>query len=703
MRYLVAVAAALGAILVFLLATASANTALFAHYYPVLLAMNAGAAVLLFGVVLYELRKLWVELRAQVFGSRLTYRLLLMFALMAVLPGALVYGVSMQFAVKSIDSWFDVRVDAALDGGLELGRNALDYLQSDLSAKGRTMALDLGYAGESSLPAMLGRLREQAGISNATLFSASGHILANSSGDNVLLPDMPSPTLLRQGRQSQGYRAVEGDGATGMLVRVLLPVSGGLSLAAEDRVLQLVQPVPAAIAKSADSVQAVYRDYQELSLARQGIKRIYTLTLTLTLLLAMLAAMAAAFVLSRRLSAPLSILAEGTRAVAQGDFSPRQALAGSDELGTLTQSFSQMTRQLEDARALADKSREETETARAYLESVLANLSAGVLAFDGDFHLRACNLGAKAVLKDKLEDLRDFHLEEWPRLAPLVEAIGQGFQDGTAEWQQQLELQGAMPQVLLVRGSRLPGPNGGYVVVFDDITRLIAAQRSAAWGEVARRLAHEIKNPLTPIQLSAERIEHKLAEKLGESDRAMLSRSIATIVSQVEAMRDMVNAFRDYARLPAPQLNPLSLNQVVKDVLGLYEAAQSHIALDLDESLPLVPGDAGQLRQLIHNLLQNAEDAMAGMEQPRISLSTRMVDGRALLVVADNGAGFSPEILGRAFEPYVTTKAKGTGLGLAIVRKIVDEHHGHITLDNRAPQGAEVRVDLPLAPPPSNS
>jgi len=698
MRYLVASAAALGAVLLFLLATAaSANTALFARYYPLLLALNGVAAVVLFGTVAFELKKLWADMRAGVFGSRLTFRLLLMFALMAVMPGALVYGVSMQFAVKSIDSWFDVRVDAALEGGLELGRNALDYLQGDLAAKGKSMALDLGYAGEKSLSPMLDRMREQAGVASATVFSISGRILANSSDDNLLLPHMPSPALLRQARQSQGYRAVEGEAATGLSVRVLLPVSGGLSLAAEDRILQLVQPVPVAIAGSAESVQAVYRDYQELSLARAGIKRIYTLTLTLTLLLALLAAMAAAFVLSRRLSAPLSILAEGTRAVAQGDFSPRQALAGRDELGVLTQSFSQMTRQLEDARAVAEKSRAETETSRAFLESVLANLSAGVLAFDGNFRLRTCNLGARAVLKDDLEDMSDFSADRGPHFAPLVEAIVQGFQGGRAEWQQQLELKGSPSMVLLVRGSRLPA-DGGYVVVFDDITQIIAAQRSAAWGEVARRLAHEIKNPLTPIQLSAERLEHKLAEKLDDKDRAMLSRSIATIVSQVEAMRDMVNAFRDYARLPAPKLAALSLNQVVRDVLGLYEAAQSHISLNLDEGLPSVAGDSGQLRQVIHNLLQNAEDAMAGMAQPKITLSTRSEGGRALLVVADNGAGFPNEILGRAFEPYVTTKTKGTGLGLAIVRKIVDEHHGHITLANRPPQGAEVRVELPLAP-----
>ena len=700
MRYLLAVASVLGAIMVFLLASASANTTLFARHYPLLLALNAAAVVGLFGIVGFELKKLWRELRNQVFGARLKYRLLVIFALMAVLPGALVYGVSMQFAVRSIDSWFDVRVDGALEGGLDLGRSALEYLQGDLEGRGRSLASDLANAGDDVQPGMLNRLREQAGVARVTLYTFGGKVLASSVGPGVpaQLPDVPGQEQLRLGRKG-GVGAVEAFGDNGLAVRVLVPVASHLT-PEEPRVLQLVQPVPSKLARSAESVQAVYRDYQELSLARQGIKHIYTLTLTLTLLLALLAAIAMAFVLSRRLSAPLALLAEGTQAVAKGDFSPRQALPDSDELGVLTQSFSRMTRQLDDARALTEKSRTETEAARAYLESVLGNLSAGVLAFDAGFMLRACNRGAQAVLRDELEDLRSVPLADWPRLPDLAQAITQAFKVEGAEWQQQLELQGAagQPQVLLVRGSRLPEQGGGgYVVVFDDITQLISAQRSAAWGEVARRLAHEIKNPLTPIQLSAERLQRKLADKLGEPEQAMLARATNTIVSQVEAMRDMVNAFRDYARMPAPQIAALSVNELVREVLGLYESSRALLAVHLDDGLPPVAGDAAQLRQVIHNLLQNAEDGLSEEEAPVIRITSAPCSRGVSLTVCDNGSGFPREILSRAFEPYVTSKAKGTGLGLAIVKKIVDEHHGRISVANREPHGAEVRVELPLA------
>ncbi len=701
MRYLVVIAAVAGAVLLFLLTTASANSALLARHYPLLLALNGAVVAVLLGAVAIQLRRLLREYRSRVFGSRLKYRLFVMFALMALLPGLLIYAVSVQFAVKSIESWFDVRVDAALEGGLNLGRSALDYLLGDLSAKARQYGAGTrasATAARSSCSS-IGCASRRA-CDSATLLAGIGQILASSSAElGVLVPELPTSAQLRQVRQGRSSAVVEGDAASGLTLRVIVPVST-VSLTSEMRVLQLMRAVPRELASDAESVQAVYRDYQELSLARQGLRRIYTLTLTLALVLALLAAIAVALELSRRFSAPLLILAEGTQAVAQGDFSPRQALPARDELGVLTQSFNRMTRQLNEARAQAEHSRAEVEAARAYLESVLANLSAGVLAFDAQFNLRAVNRGACTVLHDSIDDLRDQPLAHWERFAELKQAIETGFEGAGDEWQQQLQMTGAsaLSQVLLVRGSRVPAASGGgYVVVFDDITNLLAAQRAMAWGEVARRLAHEIKNPLTPIQLSAERLQFKLSEKLPAPERDILLRATGTIVNQVEAMKSMVNEFRDYARLPQPTIAPLDLNALVGEVLALYETSRVKLDVRLEPHLPRVAADFAQMRQVIHNLLQNAEDALNEEGSPMIGISTRRCERGADLVVRDNGIGFAPHILARAFEPYVTTKSRGTGLGLAIVKKIVDEHHGEIHLDNVAPHGAEVRIRLPLA------
>jgi nitrogen fixation/metabolism regulation signal transduction histidine kinase len=701
MKYLVIAAASFGAILLFLLASASANTALFARHYPWLLGLNAIVALSLLGLVGWQVRALWRDHKAKVFGSRLKLRLMLMFGLMAVLPGVLVYSVSVQFVTKSIETWFDVRVEKALESGLNLGRSALDYLLSDLSDKGRSMAIELGDHPDPQRRALLSRLREQTGVQAAALFTLDGQLLASSTGDLIsLLPPLPSPTQLAQARNGRGYRAIEGEAGKDLLLRVLVSVSP-LGLANEPRILQLTQPVPANLAQNAESVQDVYRDYQELSLGRVGLTRIYAMTLTLTVLLALFTAFALAFVLARRLSAPLSILAEGTQAVAAGDFTPRQAIYSRDELGVLTQSFNQMTRQLDDARRETERHRAEVESARAYLESILANLSAGVLVFDRRFVLRTANEGALTILSDDFSGLLSEVVEAWPRQRELGQAVCDAFAEhGSTEWQTQIELDrlGGLPQILLLRGTQLPqGSSGGYVVVFDDVTRLIAAQRSAAWGEVARRLAHEIKNPLTPIQLSAERLQMKLADKVSGNDAEMLSRSTQTIINQVQAMKRMVNDFSDYARMPAPELAALDLNALVGEVLGLYETSRATIDVELTSDLPSIWGDATQLRQIIHNLLRNAEDAQESVAAPQIGIVTRLADGFAEFSVTDHGPGFPPEIMSRVFEPYVTTKARGTGLGLAIVKKIVDEHHGRINITNRQPAGAEVSIRLPLA------
>ena len=704
LRYVLLACAALGAVFLFLLATASANSALFASNYNLLLVINGALVVLLMGLVAYQLWRLRKNLKAGVFGSRLAVRLVLLFALIAVLPGALLYGVSVQFLGKSIESWFDVRVDRALEGGLNLGRGALDYLLKEATNKATQLALTLQEGDAATMAQRLGRASEQAGIYEASLFSASGNVLgvAGVSG-STLTPEPPPAAALRRARLQQTYAAIDQSVDQGLLLRVVVPVNAadpGEPL----RLLQVVEPVPRQLQQDAEKVQAGYRDYQEISFSRVALKRLYALTLTLTLLLALFSALGLAVVLSEQVSGPLGLLAEGTRAVAQGDFSRRHPVQSRDELGVLTESFNTMTAQLAEARQKTEESRSAIETANAYLESILANLSAGVLAFDGAFRLRTANPSAAVILQQPLADLLGIPLADWPRhlpaLAGFSELVGDGFRSGRdGQWQRQAEVTVSNhTRVLLMRGSRLPGePVAGCIVVFDDVTELAEAQRDAAWAEVARRLAHEIKNPLTPIQLSAERLAVKLDGKLAGADDDALRRATQTIVAQVAAMKHMVDDFAIYARKVRPgRVQPVDINALLLDVLGLYENLRPHVSLELVPGNPVIQGEPTRLRQVIHNLLQNAIDAQVDAADAAYDIGVAVRGDELALSIADRGSGFSEEVLRRAFEPYVTTKAKGTGLGLAIVKKIAEEHHGRVTIENRSPRGAVVTLYLPI-------
>jgi nitrogen fixation/metabolism regulation signal transduction histidine kinase len=704
MRYLLLACVGLGVAAVFLLASVSANTALFSEYYPLLLGANLVIAVLLAGMVAYQLVSLRQKLKAGVFGAKLTLRLVMLFGLMAVLPGALIYGVSVQFVSQSIESWFDVRLDSALESGLNLGRGTLDGRLKELGTKAEAMALSLSTRPAAEHVTALNTLREQAAVEEATLFTSRGKILAFSGNERSgIAPEAPSATALRQIRVQRSYSAIESVPDRGLYLRVLAPVDV-VSLTDDARVLQLLQAVPVQLAHDAEVVQTGYREYQELQLSRRGLKRLYGITLTLTLLLAVLSSLGLAFVLSNRLSAPLSALVEGTRAVAQGDFSRRAAVASRDELGQLTQSFNSMTLQLAEAQSRVERNQAQLAHAKTYLESVLAHLSAGVLTFDATLRLRSANPSAAQILGTDSAALIGSGVQEWPArdasFASLAQALGDAFtgSDGT-EWQRQVERElKDGTQVLLLRATRFgEAENAGLIVVFDDVTHLLQAQRDAAWAEVARRLAHEIKNPLTPIQLSAERLQLKLEPKLAAADAEILARSTQTIVSQVAALKRMVDAFSQYARKPEPALRQLDLNTLIRDVLALYESLGSSMQLSLTPDLPPVQGDPTQIRQVIHNLLQNAQDALGGAATPRIEIATAVRDGRAEFSVTDNGTGFPEHLMKRAFEPYVTTKPRGTGLGLSIVRKIVEEHHGEVTITNVAPHGARIAIMLPAA------
>ena len=694
-------------IALFLVVSSSRDPGLFADRYPWLLTLNGVVAAMLTVLVVFQVVTLRRKLKAGVFGAKLTLRLVLLFALMAVLPGALIYGMSVQFLARSIESWFEVRLDKALEGGINIGRGALDGMLKDLNAKADTAALALSTRPPEDHLTALGALRERTGAQEVTLFSVSGRVLAFSGNERVgLLPELPGAAALKQLRAGRSYGAIEAIPDKGLYLRALVPVAV-MSLSDEPRVLQLLLPVPVQLAQDLETALSGQRQYQELTLSRRGLKRLYGLTLTLTLLLALLSAVALAFVLSDRLSAPLGVLVEGTRAVASGDFSQRPAVASRDEIGVLTQSFNSMTLQLAEARAQAERHQAALAQAKAYLESLLANLSAGVLAFDEELNLRAANRSAGAILGIDFTPLVGAAATRWPAAAPGVAELGREIaatfeRAGSGQWERQVErpLQGRT-QLLLLRGTRLPaGAEGGSVVVFDDITHLAQAQRAAAWAEVARRLAHEIRNPLTPIQLSAERLQVKLAGRLAGADAEMLERSTQTIVNQVAALKSMVDAFSQYARTPEPSMRELDLNALTREVLTLYESSLGGVVrLELAAQLPVVVGDAAQLRQVIHNLLQNSQDALAETREPRITIASGAENGAVRLSVTDNGCGFPEAVMQRVFEPYVTTKPRGTGLGLAIVKKIVEEHGGTVAIANVAPGGARVTIELPATAP----
>lgn len=700
LKWLVMGCIVLGAVLLYLLSRASGNTATLSGYYPLLLVLNLVMALGLLGLLGYQLVVLRRKLKARVFGTKLTVRLLWMFAAMAVVPGVLVYGVSVEFLTKSIESWFDVRVDNALEGGLELGRTALDNLRQDVLRNSESMATSLAEGDPLQNVTALHTLREQLGIQQATLLSARGATIAFSSADRGdMAADLPSASILRHVRQQQPYSAIESVPDKGLFIRVVVPVNT-LSLSEDIRVLQVLQNVPARLAGSAEAVEAVYRDYQELSLSRRGLGRIYGLTLTLTLLLALFSALAVAFLLSDRLSAPLSVLAEGTRAIAKGDFTQMHAVHSRDELGSLTRSFNSMTRQLAETRSVVEQKQQQLEAAKVYLESILSHLSSGVLAFDARMYLRTANLRASEILGYDMLAVRGLSLVEG--IAPLTQlrsfslTLAEQFHKaGEKEWHTQLQHDTpAGMRTLLVRGTQLPSQfDGGFVAVFDDITELMQAQREAAWGEVARRLAHEIKNPLTPIQLSAERIEFKLGAKLEAVDAEMLHHATRTIVNQVSALKHMVNAFSDYARSAPMNWKELDLNVLVREVVTLYEAVSVHIETDLADALPPIRADAMQLRQVIHNLLKNAQDAVLQRPDPKIEVRTfTLGEDSVRLEICDNGSGIPDTLLPRIFEPYVTSKSKGTGLGLAIVKKIIDEHHASVQIENRSAGGVRVAI-----------
>ena len=706
-------------LLLALLSIATSNTEFFDNYFIWLYAANVAIGICLTLVILTLVTVIAIRWRKGRFGTRLVAKLAMIFALVGVVPGLILYGVSLQFVSRSIETWFDVQVESALDAGLELGRVTLRVAQEEILAEGnyiaeQIVAVPSGTSSEQ-VAAIVMKARNQFGIQEVSLFNIGRNLILTSEARPKKYFPAPSPDVIADAFRKKGATfidQIEADGGQrGYRVRAIVPIVRKKQAPGKDvedkYFLQLVRFIPGPLAKNIVAVESAYGDYQEKSLGRTGLRKMFVGTLTLTLFFALFVAVTLALILGRQLARPLLMLLKGTQAVAQGDLSPKPELDTGDELGMLTRQFNVMTRQLADTRTSLQES-------KSFLETVLGNLTAGVCIFDKNFNMVSSNAGADRIFGQDLTQMDGRPLSDSPSLVEFDQAIKEGFAtmklavgvegSQTAKdkntsapvWQKQIQLHSTNefenePGVtLFIRGTELTADL--RMVVFDDITDVVSAQRSIAWSEVARRLAHEIKNPLTPIQLSAERLQHKLAGKLSPEQEEMMNRSTETIIGQVQAMKQMVNDFRDFAKTPSPQLKPVSINTLTQEILGLYEG--SPIKTRLDPRSPNIMGDPTQLRQIIHNLLQNAQDAtLEGIHQSEpVEVKTELVPYGELngvpqnavrLTISDSGSGFPAKILARAFEPYVTTKSKGTGLGLAVVKKIVDDHGAKIEIRNR--------------------
>lgn len=698
-----------------MMTAATQNSDRFGNWYSLLLVVNLVGIILLLTLIGTNIYRLAGQYRRHAPGSRLTLRILFMTMTLAVVPVVIVFIFSLQAINRGIDSWFDVKVEKALDDALLLGRASLDAIKQDLVAKSRDMAAELSGTSRRLIVPTLNLLREQHNLGELSLFDQGGQVIASSvlegPGSGRLLPDAPNEAIRSQIRRDLIYANLDPVAGGELQLRIVVPVYPP-GVAVPQLMLQVLQPLPSRYANLGESVQSAFAEYEKLVYLRGPLKFGFTLTLSMVALMTILVSLWASIFSAQRLVQPIRDLAEGTRAIAEGNYRKRLPVPSDDEMGVLVKSFNEMTERIHRAQTEIKRGQREAEIQRTYLQTVLAHLSSGVLSFDTRGNLRTFNAVASEILGVDLQEgvgkRFDWIGDQEPRLDAFMDALTTFIEDGSPEWQTEVMLQdGAVRKVLIVRGTRLPGlrgRHGGYVLVFDDVTTMIQAQRDAAWGEVARRLAHEIKNPLTPIQLSAERIRYKCMDALPEAQRATLDRSTRTIVDQVESLKSMVNAFSDYARPAQHQATAVNLNDLVRDVADMYRGKTSgalSVSLQLDEGLPDIQADAGRLRQVLHNLLLNAKDALVNTENPNVIVTTQLT-GKGknpflALSVEDNGPGIPDKAMAHLFEPYVTGNDKGTGLGLAIVKKIIEEHAGSLSALNTS-RGARFEIRLPLTP-----
>ena len=693
----------------YLISDATSNSATFGKYYIWLIFFNAVGLIVLLALIVYNVYRLIVQYRLKTVGSHLTARMISVFVLLTIIPVSIVYYFSLSFLHRSIDSWFDVGIETALEDSLQLGRSALDLRKRDALNKTRDIAMEISDIDDTILVVYLDQAREQHNATELTLVDHNQSIIASSSIDSTEMPTALSLTDVGELDVDNHYLKLVEDPVYGLAIRIAVLVQSS-DATEKAKTLQALYPFTDRLNELTVGVQAAFDQYKELAVLRNPLKTSFTLALSLILLLSVLTAIWLAFIAARKLVAPINDLVEGTKAVAAGDYEKQLTVSGTDELGFLLRSFNTMTRKISRSRAIADQSQFMEAMQKNYLESVMAHITSGVLTIDETGFIKSGNPAACSIF-----DVDSFYftelyiadvVREYPMIQRFFEAVS-NHMSGEDEWQEEILMFGQSGRkILRVRGTTLDSKSDDrkeQVIVVDDITQLVQAQKDSAWSEMARRLAHEIKNPLTPIQLSAERLQRKLSGEVSDEKQAMLDRYTHTIVQQVEAMKSMVNAFTEYARSPAQKPESLDFNQMLEAISVLYHENNSDVSieLELENELPPILADGVRLRQLIHNLVKNSLETID--EKGWIQLKTSCVreQGRQFVefVVEDSGGGIADEIAENLFEPYVTTKTTGSGLGLAIVQKIVDEHGGVVWVEKGERGGAKFIIRLPLLSP----
>ncbi len=712
-----------------LMSGAIQNSNQFGALYPALLLSNSIgilALMILIGANIFRLLK---QLKAKEPGARLTLRMVVIFTVLAVVPVTIVYSFSLDFLRKGVDSWFDLQVSDALSDSLELSRESLELRTRQLlkqtekmaeemsshSAELSTLNLDALRSPSTPLntpnipnPLRLDQMRSQNGAEELIIMSGDTLVISSSEKSD-LVPSLPSESIQSQVMQGQSYIGLNPSQSGDLFVRIAVKFNVNQNPPSQ-YFLHAIYPFSSRINSLTDKVETAYAQYNELSYLREKLTLSFAMTLTLVLLFSIAAAVWAAFYSARRFSAPIRDLAAGTAAVARGDYTKSLPVQSNDEIGFLVGSFNSMTNRI--ARA-----RNQVEMQREYLDTLLSQLSSGVMALTNENVITTLNPAAVRLLNLQQIDYKGGTIESLCRnnvhLNILEKKLIPLISNSCEDWQTQgtiLATDGS--RELIFKGTKLKSdervPQDSLVIVIEDVTAIIQGQRDAAWSEVARRLAHEIKNPLTPIQLATERLRLKYLTKLGKTDSKLLEHLTRTIIQQVETMKTMVNSFSEYANVPIIRREQVDLGALIEDILDFFKTAYPNalIECEITEGIHEMNADPLRLRQVFNNLIKNALEASPEIGEGHIIVTVREVEyiqsNYFEILIADYGTGIPEDLIPSIFEPYVTNKNKGSGLGLAIVKKIVEEHHGVVSLKNKADQGVLVTMRFPITKSISN-